>query len=249
MAVNFSLGNFYGIDSLVEFLIIAVSLIIFYYSRKIYKLVKDSCYKYLSFAFLFIAISFIFKILSNLTIFYKVKIITANFVFTFFRQLEYMQLINFLSFILFKCFHIIGFLILFLIATKTIKKEKIFMFIYLSILVVILSVFFNFIFHLTIVAILLVLVLHFYQNYKKVKSQNSYLVFIAFLIIFISHLLFIFSDFNSLFYFLAEILLLIGFLCLLVNQIKLNKSHRLVNKNENKKNAFRSNKRFVKSIK
>jgi len=38
MTLNFSLGNVYGIDSIFEFLIIIVSLIIAYSAYKIYKI-------------------------------------------------------------------------------------------------------------------------------------------------------------------------------------------------------------------
>ena len=72
MVLQVSLGNFYGIDSLVELGIIIVAIMISYQSRKIYKIVNEKRYNYFAWAFLFIAISFVFKIVSNLTIINKV---------------------------------------------------------------------------------------------------------------------------------------------------------------------------------
>ena len=225
MALALSLGRFYGIDSLVEFLTLVVSLIISLYSYKVYKLIKDKNYKLFSMGFLFIGISFIFKILSNITIFNKVRIEQANFIFTFFSRLEYMQLINFFSFILYKTFHIIGFLLLFLLLTKEDQRKKGPLFFYLSLIVVLFSVYFNFIFHMTVVFILIYLTLHFYENSKKRMNINALLVFISFLIILTGHLFFIFSDIHVYFYLIGEVLMLAGFLLLLINQVKLKKGH------------------------
>jgi len=247
MVLALSFGRFYSIDSFVEFLIIIVSIIISYYSHRVYKLINDKNYQFFSFAFLSIAISFVFKILSNLTILNKITLENANFIFVIWHQLEYMQLINFWSFIFYKTFHLIGFLILFFIVTRTKNKEKIFLFIYFCIVAIFLSIYFNFIFHLTTVFILFSLTFHFYENHKKINSTNSLLVFIAFLIMLISHFFFVFSDMSPLFYLTGEILLLIGFLSLLVNQIKLKKENRRRNINHEKTNKIRSVKRSIRS--
>ncbi|MEK6859254.1 MAG: hypothetical protein AABX54_00415 [Nanoarchaeota archaeon] len=248
MVFTLSLGDFYGIDSIVEFLIILVSLIIAYQSNKIYNLIKDKTYRFFSFAFLAIAISFVFKILSNLTIMYRMIIEKANFIFVIWHQFQYMQLINFLGFIFYKTFNIIGFLILFFIITKTKDKEKIFLFIYFSIIAIVLSIYFDFIFHITLVWILLFLTSHFYENHKNHRTTNTLLVFIAFLLMLISHSSFIFEAINPWFYLIGEILLLIGFFCLLINQIKLKRQSKDKNRNKNnyeKTNKIRGNKRLV----
>src|SRR3989344_368695 len=220
MTLNFSLGNVYGIDSIFEFLIIIVSLIIAYSAYKIYKILGDKKYKIFSLGFLALAVSFIFKILSNLTIFYRVRIEHVAFSFIGIMQWRYMELFNFTSFIFYKIFYITGFLILFFVITHTYKKDKVLTMMYFGIIAVLFSIYFNFIFHLTLVILLFFLIMHFYENYEKHKSKNAFLVFLAFLMMLISHTLFIFSDFNLIFYLAGEILLLISFLNLLINQFK-----------------------------
>lgn len=241
MFLSLTLGRFYGIDSLIELLIIIVAGIISIYSHKIYKIVKEQNYKFFSWAFLLIAISFIFKILSNFTIYQKIKIEGINFVYTIFSQPSYMPIINFISFTLYNIFYLLGFLILFLILTKTDNKEKIFLFVYLGIIAILFSIYFNFIFHITLILILVFLTMHFYENHKNHRTTNTLLVFIAFLIMLISHISMIFSDMHSLFYMIAEGLMLIGFLSLLINQIKI----KLTYKNGKKKQTG-SNKRYLK---
>lgn len=240
MQLALSLGKFYGIDSLVEILIIIVSFIISYYSNKIYRLVKDKNYRLFSFAFLAIAISFIFKILSNLTILHKTNIHVTNFVLVVLTEFEFIEVVNFISLILYKSFYLVGFLILFLILTKTSNKEKIFLFFYLSLITILFSIYFDFVFHITLILILLFLTYNFFINYNKRKSINSFLVFFAFLLLSVDHLFFILEDINLILYLIGEILSLIGFLCLLVNQIKI--------KNE-KTNTVRSNKRYFRDNK
>jgi hypothetical protein len=242
MFFSLSLGKFYGIDSLIEILIVIVASIISLYSHKIYKIVKEQNYRFFSWAFLLIAISFIFKILSNFTIYQRIKIQGINFVYTVLSQPNYVPILDFISFTLYKIFYLLGFLILFLILTKTENKQKVFLFIYLSILAILFSIYFNFVFHITLVLILVFLTIHFYENHKNHRTTNTFLVFIAFLIILISHLVMIFSDMDHLDYMFAEGLLLIASLSLLINQIKI----KLAYKN-GKTKPTGSNKRYLRN--
>lgn len=221
MFLSLSLGRFYGIDSLIELLIIIVAGIISLYSHKIYKIVKEENYRYFSWAFLSIAISYFFKILSNFTIINRMTVEKANFIYIFTTPSKYMPIIDFFSFTFYKIFLLIGFLMMFLVLTKSEKKENVFLFVYLSIIAILFSIYFNFIFFMTVLLILILLTVHFYHNYKNHRTIYSLLVYLGFAIVAVCHLLFIFSDVHSLFYIIGEGLLLIGFMCLLINHIKI----------------------------
>jgi len=241
MFIDFLLNSrIYGIDSFIEFLSMIISCIISYYSYRIYKTFKKGEFKYFSIAFLLIAISFLFKILSNLTFLYYEEITEINSLFFVISNFEVLELINFFSFLFYKLFNIIGFLMLFFIFTDTEKKEKIFLFSYLSLIVILFSIYLNSIFELTVVFILIFLTYYFYRNYEKLRTSNTFLVFIGFLFILISRLIFIFSEVHELIYFSGEIFRLLGFIALLVNLIKI--------KNEQKKNKVRSYKRHFGSF-
>jgi hypothetical protein len=242
MFFSLSLGRLYGIDSIIELLIIIVAGIISLYSHKIYKILQDKNYRFFSWAFLFIAISFVFKIVSNFTVLQRIRIQGVNFVYTVLSQPSYMPIVDFACFTIYKIFYLLGFLMLFLIITKTDKKDKIFLYIYLSIITILFSIYFNFVFHITIILILLFLVMHFYENHKNHRTTNSLLVLIAFLILLFSHLFMIFSDMDYLDYILAEGLMLIGFLSLLINQIKIKLIY-----NNGKKKQTGSNKRYLRN--
>lgn len=241
MALNISLGSFYGIDSLLDFMIVLVAILIAYQSRRVYKLVNEKNYQRFSFAFLSIAIAFIVKIIANLTIVYETRIEHVNFVVFVTHELQEMQIINLLGFTFYKIFLLIGFLILFLITTKTDKKEDIILFAYFAAISVLFSLYFNFIFHLTIIIILISLTTHFYNNYKKTKLRSSYKVYIAFLFILTSHVIDLFYGIHPFIYLLGEIFVFVGFLTLLINHTKI--------KNGKEKNKVRGNKRPLRSSK
>lgn len=223
-----TLGRFYGIDSLMEILIVVVSLTVSLYSHKVYKLLKNKNMKYFSIAFLLIAISLIFKILSNVTLLHQVVIRDLNFVYTITTQLRYMQIINFFSFMIYKTFHVLAFLLIFFIVSKTDTKEKKALFIYFGLIAIFLSIYFNFIFYLTLVFILVFLTMHFYENYKTTGFKNSKLVFLGFLFITISHFILILEQINIYFDLGGEIVMLIGFIFLLINQVKLKEEHKSI---------------------
>ena len=241
MSSGIFLGRFYGIDSIIELFIVVVSFLISAYSNKIYKIIKEKDYRYFSLAFLSIGIAFIFKIISNFTFFYRAVIEKANFFLLFVTEFESMEIVHFLSYILYKTLFTLGFLILFLIISKTDKKDKIFLLLYLSAITTLFSIYFDFVFHLTIVIIALCLALHFYDNHLKVKTKNSFLVFFSFLIMLLSGLFFTFSNLHSVFYIIGESLLLLGFFALLVNQIKPENEEK--NKTRDSKGHFRGAKR------
>ncbi len=230
-----SLGDFYGIDSLIDLMIAFVSFIIFYYSNKIYKVVKEDSYRLFSYGFFAISLSYVFKIIANLTVLYTLNTHSSHFLVDLFEDIGGPAFIHFFSYIIYQTLHIIGFLMIFFMLTKTSNREKMFLFVYFSFVVVILSVYFNFIFHLSLFLIIAILTIHYNENYNKRKTQNALIVLLGFSLMLLGHLNFIFLGISPIVYLAGEFLMFIGFLLLLVNQIKL--------KNEQKKDETGSHKR------
>jgi hypothetical protein len=233
MAHLLSLGRFYGIDSIIDILIICISLLIFTQSKRIYNLIKEKNFNYFSFAFLGIAIAYFFKVIINLTYVYYITLSDVhlrtclNYII---EELEFMQLINLFSTLFFKVFLLGGFLILFLISIKNRNNNSNLLFMYFSIIIILMSLYFDFLFNLTIVFILISLVIYFYKNSKKVNSKQSKLIFISFLPILLSNLLGIFYNGGTTIYLIEEILLFIGFLILFLTHLKF----RVKNEKKNK---------------
>jgi hypothetical protein len=232
MVFQISLGNFYGIDSIIDMIVVIMAVMISYQSHKIYSLVKEKNFRYFSWAFATIGAAYLFKTVSNITAVRQIIIQRSDFIIVFMHELQNIQLINFVTFTLYKTLLLAGFLILFLIMTKTSTKENVILFFYLSAIAILFSVYFDLIFHLTLIIILIFLSIYFYNNYKKVRSTNSHLVFLAFAFILLSTIVEAFYPGCTACDILDEIILLIGFSILLVNHLKI--------KNEQKKNKARS---------
>lgn len=221
MVLELSLGSFFGIDSLIDFMTLLVSSLISYQSWKVYKILNQKRYKFFSWSFGFLAISFLFKIFYNLTILHEVHITGPSFVSTLLKSLEVFETVNFASFFLYKLFMLAGFLILFLIVKKKTDKSDILLLSYLGLIVVFFSIYFNFTFHITTIIILSYFLYHLYQNNKKIKSKNSKLVFSAFSFILASQVVYLFYGLNAWIYLLAEVILFVGFSLLLINHARI----------------------------
>lgn len=230
MTAVLSLGQFYGIDSVIEILAMLVCFQIAYYSNRIYKIIKGRNYRFLSMGFLFVGISFMFKIVANLTILGRIQVEDLYFITHIFTEISSnIGLVYFFSFSIYKLLYLVGFLFLFFMTTETKNKENIFMYLYLGAITILFSVYFNILFHLTLIITLALLTIGFYENYKKRKTRNSGLVFWAFLVMTLGHVSLLFSDDVSSLYIVGKIILLIGFSALLLNHIRI--------KNEKKNKA------------
>lgn len=238
MVTGLSIGQFYGVDSVIEILVMLVSFQIAYYSNRIYKIIKDRNYRFLSAGFLLIGISLLFKIISNLTILQRIRIEDLHFVSHILAEVGNLGLVYFLSFSIYKLLYLVGFLCLFMMTTDVKNKANIFMYVYLGAVTILFSIYFNFLFHLTVTITLALLTINFYGNYRKTKTQNAKLVFTAFAVITLGHISLLFSGTRPLLYIVGKVILLAGFSSLLLNQMKI--------KNE-KKNKTRSSERHLRN--
>ena len=98
---------------------------------------------------------------------------------------------------------------------KFYELSQIGLFVYLVLLISVVSNFKYFVFYLTSFVLLGLIVLNYYKNYLNTKNKDSFKVMVSFLSIFIGNLFFIFVFLFEGFYVIGEIFLLIGFLQLL----------------------------------
>ena len=109
----------------------------------------------------------------------------------------------------------------FFMTTELKNKENIFMYLYLGAIAVLFSIYFNALFHLTLIITLALLTLGFYENYRKRKTKSAGLVFSAFLIMTLGHVALLFSENLPSLYIVGEFVLLVGFSALLLNQVRI----------------------------
>ncbi len=211
---------FFGIDSLFETISILVSFLIAVFVYRIYKLTGQKKYRNFSVAFLMISAGLSFKILSNFVVFYTEveKSFYGLFTVTYIKDLDFINIIAFFFYRLL----IVGAFIIILASLLKIKDKKMLgLLTIFAFIGVVIGHDTYFIFHLILALILGIITYHYHENYKLKKSNNSLLVMLAFLFIFLSQIIFIFLIFADDLYAVGESLMLFGFLLLLAAYINI----------------------------
>lgn len=224
---------FNGFDLIFESISLIVALLIAGYSWKIYKIHKENKYGYFAFAFILVAIAFALKLLTTGLLYYAPwrNAATAvlepvvgrartgiNYSDIFFRSGFLLSMITMLG----------AWLLIFFVSQKKTGRlqsyyevSQIALFIYLIVLISIVSNFKYFVFFLTSSVILGMTVLNYYKNYLNTqRNHNAFLVMASFLFILLSNIFSVFVFLFEGFYVFAEVFLLIGFLLLLYTHHK-----------------------------
>ena len=216
---------FNGVDLVFDAIVLLIALLIAGYSWRVYSISSENKFKYFSFAFMLVSIAFLFKLITFGTLYFHPVRETVHQVLMpltqsrvpimdlFYRAGFFVEMASFLG----------AFLLIFLVSQKSRARlhryhelAQIGLFVYLIGLIAVIATFKYFVFPLTMAVLVSLIVLNYYKNYlNSNKNSNSYLVVIAFLLILLSQLFFIFVFMNNALYFFGEAFLLIGFLLIL----------------------------------
>lgn len=224
---------FNGWDIVFGVIIFLVALLIAGYSWRIFRIHKENRFAYFALAFIMITASLFFKLTTNGILYFEpIRDTAANVLQpiaapnTILADLFYR-----LGFFLEMAPMLGGLLLIYLISQK--KRERlnkyyeisqIALFIYLVLLISIVSNFTFFVFYLTSTVLLSFIVLNYYKNYLNNNNNNTFRVMLAFLLAMFANIFFIFVFIWEGFYFFGETLLLIGFLILLSTYSKIMRS-------------------------
>ncbi len=215
----FSPKWFYGFDSIIEFIAVLVSVLLVYYSYKCFKLTKEKKYLYFSTAFLSLTVAFIAKIIGALAI-YKPGIRRTALGSTIHQAFAGLTpySINAIALIVHFLFMILGFMVLFLIISKiTWKNQRVIALLaYFVIIATWISVVHYQLFYVTNAVLLLLITHSYYQNYREIKYEKARFVAVAFGVLLVSQVFFVFAIYSSTIYVLAELIQLLGFAYLLI---------------------------------
>ncbi len=223
---------FNGWDILFEAVSLIVALLIAAYSLRMYSLSKENRYGYFSLAFLLVALSLFFKsFTSGILYFTPVRDVAAEVLRPLAGPgLSYSHLLYRAGFFLQMVPMLGAWLLIFFISQKSRERlnqfyevSQIALFIYLILLISVVSNFKYFVFYLTSAVLLGLIVLNYYQNYLNARNRNVWKVMCAFLFILLGNLCFIFVFLVDEFYALGEVSLLVGFLLLLYTYAQVKK--------------------------
>jgi len=225
LQLHFTPEWFNGWDLVLDTIGLVIALLIAAFSWRIYTMHKENRYAYFALAFVCIAIGFGFKLLTNgIYYFEPIRDVAAGvlkpvagprlaFADLFYRAGFFLEMAPWLG----------GLLLLFFISQKPRERlhkyyelTQIGLFVYLILLISVVSNFTFFVFYLTSTVLLSLIVLNYYKNYLNNGNKNTLRVMWAFMLMLCAHVLFVFVFLWSGLYFFGEVLLLAGFLVLLL---------------------------------
>lgn len=220
----FTPGWFNGYDLLFSSVGLVVALLIAAYSWRIYRFNRENRFMYFSLAFLLVSVSLAFKIFTSGVLYYYPVRETVYQVIgpAAGPGLKYSALFYRAGFFFQMASMLLAWLVIFLVSqksrarlTKFYEVSQIGLFMYLLLLVSVISNFDYKVFYLTCSVLLSLVVLNYYKNYITTRKSSALKVMAAFLFILAGNLISIFVFLQNGTYVVGEVLTLVGFLILL----------------------------------
>jgi hypothetical protein len=219
MHIIFSPRWFYGGDIIIDAVSMFVLLLIAFFTIRAYLISKNKKYLYLGLSFLIISTAFLFEILMNFTIYYKIietrRIGIAEI--TIERWVSSDNLV-YIGTLLSRLLVLIGAYLLYLIYTDQDKLTTILTSFLLAV-TVFCSRGSHIIFFSTSFMLFLLISIKLSKIYRKSKHSKTKLLISSFIIIALSQLMFLFLEIDSLSYVIAEGIQLFGYVLMLITFI------------------------------
>ncbi len=211
---------FYGKDIIIDIVSIFVLFLIAFFSIKFYKLNKrNKNYLFLALSFIFIGCSFIFKIITNFTIYYHVLETRRIGFMTFtYNAVNSSHILFFVGFLIYRLLMLFGLYMLYSIYLKQ-QKSNIFLISYLIIISTYFSSSTYYLFHITSLFFLVIITYRYLKNYKKNRDSTTKLLAYSFGMITLSQVVFVFVAINTFLYVIAELIQLASYISLLITFI------------------------------
>ncbi len=212
----FSPTYFNGFDSVMEIITVIVSLLIAYVSYRCYKFSGEKKYKYFAWAFAAISVAFFFKIITNISIYYQVlETVRMGRIEMRFLSIKQTDLMYIIGYFLYRSLFFFGLLGIWFTLEKISSKRLILLMAWFIFVVNYFSHYAYFFFHITIFLMLLFISSSYFYHQRKVCSLSSRLVTVAFGLLAVSQLFFIFEWLKLDLYVIGTIIQTIAFIILL----------------------------------
>lgn len=206
------LGYIYQLDEFFGFVALLVTLLITFYSYKIYSFSKRDQYLLFSASFFLISIGFFSKLI------FDIALETESLTKTLFLGSMHIPGVEKLLMLGYMFFVLAGYMLLLIVALRIRKEVSLYIF-----MIAIVSLFVSQNYYITFLSIMVIvlaaLLLHFYRNFAKTKLINAGLVWYAFVMIMFAQIMSFLIIYSNKFYLLSNLFNITGFLFLLSNFI------------------------------
>ena len=216
---------FNGWDVIFDLVGLLVAMLIAAYSLRIYQINKENKFAYLSLAFILLSLGLLFKTFTSSVVYFTpIRDTVADVLrpvagrglahsLVYYRSAFFFQMVSMLS----------GWLLIFFISQKSRARLRKFhevtqiaLFLYLVLLVSIVSNFKFSVFYTTSAVLLGLITLNYYKNYLNTnRNGKAFMVMFSFLLLLIGHLFLVFVSISNGLYVIGQAITVLGFLLLL----------------------------------
>ena len=219
----FSPQWFYGYDIIFELLGILVTGLIGLYSLKLFRFSKERAYKYFGLSFLAFAVSFAAKIATNFVLYYQHTVkTTLQEVIVKHNLLQKSNILLQAGYDVHRFLLLLGLLGIYWIVSKSAENEHRWLFLYMLFVIALFSFNTYYVFHLTAAFLLLFITKHLHRVAMRRKApRTAKLNVLAFALLLLSQLVFVFVWANKAIYVVAELVQLAGFVVFLISILNL----------------------------
>ena len=210
---------FYGKDILIDVVSIIVLLLIGYCSFRFYRFNKPKKEHFLfSLSFFLLALAFVFKILTNFTLYTHVwKTLQFGLFNLTYQTIYYSDTLLIVGTLISRLLVLLGLYTLYLVYYKEQLKSAIFFMIYFILITTYFSNNAYYLFHFTNFLFLTFIIYKYVQNYHCTQDIPAKFILYSFCLIALSQIGFMFVDLSSLWYVAAELIQLSAYLLLLIS--------------------------------
>ncbi len=220
MQLVFTPRWFFVEDIAIDAVSALVSFLIVFFCVKYYKINKNKSYLWFATSFFIIALSFLFKITTNFSLYSTIWATRqiGNVTLSYYGLQASNTIFNY-GFLFYRIFTLIGLFILYELYQKEHSKPDIFLIISLILIATYFGISAYYIFHLISLILLILISFRYCKKCYSNKNKTTKLLASSFIVITISQFFFIFTAVNPLFYVAAEIIQFIGYVILLITFI------------------------------
>ncbi|MGV8150198.1 MAG: hypothetical protein ACP5NV_00545 [Candidatus Woesearchaeota archaeon] len=213
MGYVFVSPNWFFVYSIIlEIIFAIITLIVSFYAFKVYKLTDQRPAKLFSTAFVFIALSYTIQAMLNAIIWWKFDSQVVHMI-----NLRDAALLNLFGLYAHALFFIIGLLILCYVTLKADSIKTLL----LMVALVVGSIFFStnklFLFYVLSSIVLVFIILHYFVNYAKNRTPNTFLVLVAMIFLLFGTFHYLFAVEHEIYYVIGHVLEFIAYLLILTN--------------------------------
>ncbi len=210
--IHLSPSWFFGYDVMLELVFAFVSFLVAVYALKVFRITQQRKTRLFGLSFIFISIAYMLEAIINYLILIELKGGTVSV-----GDLVEIHSLNIVGVYTHLLFMIIGLVILAYMTFNTEDTKVLLVMLTTSILVIFTGRNLFYDFYLLTVVYLFAIAWYYLSNYQRHKQRSTLAVALAFLLLFLGNVQFVFSITNNLFYALGHIIELAAYLLILLN--------------------------------